>query len=84
MAKRSVYATHFATVPDIEDTKEKRGSVTKTVARVLDAVPREEALSIMEDLDRQARKLRWLKTFLTRIGLHRVWKWLSKRPIRLR
>lgn len=78
------WAAHFASLPDIENTKGKRGSVTKTVARILSSVPREEALSILEDLDRQARRWRWLKTFLTRIGLHRVWKWISKRPIRLR
>jgi len=78
------WAAHFATVPGIEDAKGKRGSVTKTVARILGAVPREEALSIMQELDRQARRGRWLKTFLTRIGLHTVWKWLSKRPVSLR
>ncbi len=77
------WAADFSSLPDIEDTKGKRGSVTKTVSRVLSAVPREDALSILEDIDRHARRRRWIKTFLTRIGFHRVWKWISKRPIRL-
>lgn len=80
----AAWAGHFASLPDIEDTKGKRGSVTKTVARVLGAVPKEDALSILRDLDRQARRLRWLKAFLTRIGLHRMWKRISKRPVRFR
>lgn len=78
------WATHFASLPDIENTKGKRGSVTKTVSRILDTVPREDALSVLQNIDRQAKRLRWLKALLTRIGLHRLWKRISKRPIRLR
>lgn len=78
------WAEHFAAVPGIEQTKGKKGSIHKTVSRVLGSVPREDALSIMEDFDRLGKRSWRIKNFLTRIGLQRVWKWYSKRPIKLR
>ena len=78
------WAAHFASLPDIGGTKGKKGSVTKTVARVLGAVPKEEVLPVLEEIDRRGRRLRWLKTVLTRLRLHRMWKRISKRSIRLR
>lgn len=78
------WAEHFASVPGIEQTKGKKGSINKTVSRVLGSAPREEVLSIMEDFDRLGKRSRRIKNFLTRIGLQRVWRWYSKRPIKLR
>ncbi|QIM50775.1 DUF3800 domain-containing protein [Hydrogenophaga crocea] len=78
------WAAHFATVPGIEDVKGKRGSVNKTIDRVLSAFPPERALSVMEQVDHISKRSRWIKNFLTRVGLERVWKWYAKRPIRLR
>lgn len=78
------WAEHFKTVPGVDNVKGKRGSVNKTIEQVLSSVPREDALSAMEALDRIGKRSARIKNFLTKVGLGRVWKWYAKRPIRLR
>jgi hypothetical protein len=73
------WAEGFAKMPGIADVQSKRGSVRREIAHLIGSVPPDRIVPIMKELDRRARRLRWLRTLLRMIGLRKLWKKIAKR-----
>lgn len=78
------WAEAFSKEPGIEQSKTKRGSIKHYVADIVDGVPPERLIPVMEAVSRHGRRMQRLKAALERVGLRRLWMWIAKRKVTFR